>query len=74
MPHANPTDLRGKTHLDVIMETIEICVILDRVKGDCTMHLSLLEGPRESLGAAAVVVKDTLHLFGRDTILVDIFM
>lgn len=48
------------------MESIEIRVILDWVKGDCAVHLSLLEGPRESLSPTAIVVKDTLHLCGRE--------
>lgn len=50
------------TDLDIGVEAVHVGVVLDGVQRDSTVHLSLLEGPREGLCAAAIVVQDTLHL------------
>lgn len=50
------------TGLDVGVEAVHVGVVLDGVQRDGPVHFSLLEGPREGLRAAAVVVQDTLHL------------
>lgn len=44
------------------MQTVEVQVVLDGVQGDGPVQLRLLQGAREGLRAAAVMVQNVPHL------------